>query len=173
MSERETEAAGGESREDRLHRLLFPVVESQGVDLVEVSLARAGHRTAVRLVIHAAAGVTHGDCVRVTRLAGNAIDEGGEDLGSYVLEVSSPGTDRVLKAPGEFETFRGRRVRIRAGEGESSVEMFGLCAGITADGEVVLRRDDGEESTIAWSAVKKARLVPDEPESRGVGGRMR
>jgi ribosome maturation factor RimP len=127
----------------------------------------------VRLAIHAAAGVSHGDCARVTRIAGDVLDERETDLGSYVLEVSSPGTDRVLKSAREFETFRGRRVRVRTGEGETSVEIVGECAG-TADGDaVVLRRDDGEESTLVWSAVKKARLIPDQPESRGVGGKRR
>jgi ribosome maturation factor RimP len=162
-----------DGRERELHDLLEPEIASQGVDLLEVSLAPAGSRVVVRIVIHSAAGVSHGDCARVTRIAAEKLDEREAVPGSYILEVSSPGTDRVLKSEREFDVFRGRRVRLWRDVEGTPTETAGVCAGTRENGLVVLRSDDGEESTIPWSSVTKARLVPDEAGFREAGGRKR
>ncbi|MEZ5065480.1 MAG: ribosome maturation factor RimP [bacterium] len=146
---------------DRLFELLEPVAESQGVDLVEVGLSRTGRGHVVRIVIHSEAGVTHADCARVTRAAGAALEEDETFPGSYVLEVGSPGLDRVLKEAREFDVFRGRRVRVWIREGGTS-ERSGVVAGRRGDETVAILEDDGEERVFDWASVAKARLVPEQ-----------
>ena len=161
-------------RSDReLFALLEPVVAAQGVGLVEVVQAGGDRRTTIRVVIHSANGVTHGDCVRVTRAAGDALDDAGAPHGGYDLEVSSPGLRRVLKAPFEFEVFRGLSVRVWVGDGETRSEISGVALG-TRDGDrVVLRAEDGSESVIPWSRVTKARLDEKDDLARTPGGKGR
>ena len=153
-----------QSQEEGLYDLLEPHIASQGVDLVEAHWTNAGGRECLRIVIHAEAGVSHGDCSRVTRAVERAVDDEELVPGSYVVEVTSPGLDRVLKDGREFEIFRGRRVRVWM-EGDPP-EREGVSLGL-AGGEVQLRLDDGELLTVPWPGIKKARLVP---EARGVGG---
>jgi len=149
--------------EPEIFALLEPHVGAQGLDLVEVAVSGGRRRAVVRLVVHSEAGVTHGDCARVTRAAGAALDEAGAFPGSYVLEVWSPGTDRVLRAAREFDLFRGRLVQVVLAD--EDVPRTGRAAGTRGAESVALARDDGGEDVLAWAAVAKARLIPEPPET--------
>ncbi len=59
-------------------------------------------------------GITHGDCERFARDFGTALDV--EDLvpgAEYMLEASSPGLDRRLSRPEEFERFAGQLCKLQ------------------------------------------------------------
>ncbi len=151
-------------REREIFDLVEPAAAAQGLDLVEVALGQAGRRAIVRVVVHSAAGVTHADCARLTRAAGHVLD--GEDVfrDGYVLEVSSPGTDRVLREPREFDVFRGRAVRVVFADDAGEVE--GRAAGARGDA-VVLARTNGAEELLPWSRIGRARLMPEPPDESG------
>ena len=150
-----------DDRERDLFELLGPVVDAQGLDLVETGLASAGKRTVIRLVIYSGAGISHGDCARVTRAAERALEDSDAVSESYTLEVSSPGLDRVLKEEREFDVFRGRTVRLWQEDGSGVREMTGISEGWRPEAGVVVVGDDGTEAVIPWRQVSKARLVPD------------
>jgi ribosome maturation factor RimP len=58
-------------------------------------------------------GVTHEDCANLSREVSTILDvEDAVPGGSYVLEVSSPGLDRKLSRPADFERFQGSRVKL-------------------------------------------------------------
>ncbi len=155
--------------ESRLYDELEPVAASCGVGLVEAVLELRGRRQVVRVVIHAERGITHGDCEQMTRAAGDAIDAGELVAGSYVLEVSSPGLDRVLKGEREFDVFRGKRVRLRLQETPEK-EIVGLCDGTREGHQVAVRDTDGGTMVFPWLDVARARLDPEGlPRSEGRG----
>jgi ribosome maturation factor RimP len=59
-------------------------------------------------------GVTHEDCVQFAQDFGTVLDV--EDLipgSEYTLEVSSPGLERKLSRPEEFERFQGSLVKLQ------------------------------------------------------------
>lgn len=149
-------------RDREIFDLVEPGVASQGVDLVEVELAMSRRHTTVRLVVHSSGGVTHADCARVTRVVGRILDEVNAFPGTYLLEVSSPGLERILKAPREFDVFRGRAVRVHLRDGPEEV---GRAAGARGD-DVVLEREDGE-LILPWTRVARARLAPDRAPAGG------
>lgn len=148
--------------EREIFALLEPHVGSQGLDLVEVALSGGRRRAVVRLVVHSEGGVTHGDCARITRVAGSVLDEACAFPGSYVLEVWSPGTDRVLRSPREFDLFRGRLVQVTWADGDGGAT--GRAAGTRGEESVALTREDGGEDVLPWSRIARARLVPEPPE---------
>lgn len=154
-----------EGRERKLSDFLEPAIAAQGVRLVELGVGGSRRGTVVRIVIHSPDGVSHADCGRVTRACGDAIEAAGVLGDRYSIEVSSPGTDRVLRSGREFEVFRGQPVRVRVGQ--EAEERVGTCAGVRGD-DVVLRDPEGNETVIPWSSVTKARLAAgDGPESGG------
>ena len=53
------------------------------------------------------------DCEAVSRPLSDALDEADPIEGSYTLEVSSAGADRVLKKPEHFQRFCGEEVEVR------------------------------------------------------------
>jgi ribosome maturation factor RimP len=154
-------------REREIFYLVEPAAAAQGLGLVEVGLGRSGRRVVVRVVVHSAAGVTLADCSRVTRSAGHALESAGVFPEGYVLEVSSPGMERVLRGPREFEVFRGRAVRVVLAD--DSTELEGRAAGSRGD-TVILTRSNGVEEVLLWSRIGRARLMPEPPEEAGGRG---
>jgi len=89
------------------------VAASSGLEVVEVELRGGGKARMLRIVIDKAAGVTHEDCANLSREVGTILDvEDAVPGGSYTLEVSSPGLDRKLTRPADFERFAGSRVKL-------------------------------------------------------------
>src|SRR5262250_2758877 len=87
------------------------VATAQGVEVVEVEMRGGGKARTLRITIDKPEGVTHEDCANVSRDVSTILDV--EDVvagGSYTLEVSSPGLDRKLSKPSDFERFQGSRV---------------------------------------------------------------
>src|ERR1700727_366239 len=109
-------------------------------------------------------GVTHKDCERVSEQLSVILDV--EDLvpgPAYTLEVSSPGLDRKLIKPADYERFVGRLAKISLNEplagpqGKPSSFFEGRLAGY-ADGAVKIAVNDSEMS-VPFNAIKKANLV--------------
>jgi ribosome maturation factor RimP len=105
------------------------------------------------------AGISHSDCQAVSEQLSVLLDV--EELvpgPGYVLEVSSPGLDRKLTRPSEFERFTGRKARISLNEpldGQSHYE--GRLAG-TIEGRVKLDVQ-GRTVELPMTAIRKAQLV--------------
>jgi ribosome maturation factor RimP len=104
-------------------------------------------------------GVTHKDCERVSEQLSVILDV--EDLvpgPSYVLEISSPGLDRKLIKPADYERFVGRLAKIWLNEPiEKQAYLEGRLAGY-ADGVVKVTVRD-RELAVPYSGIKKANLV--------------
>jgi ribosome maturation factor RimP len=134
------------------------VARSEGLYLVDVELKGGRSNPLLRVYIDKTGGVSHADCQLVSEQLSAMLDV--EDLfpDSYMLEVSSPGLDRELRKPSDFEHFTGRRARLVLREpvnGQSVVE--GRLAGWDA-GRVLI--DTGEERReFELSGLSKAKLV--------------
>jgi len=98
---------------ERVQAIAERVAASQGVELVEVEMRGGGKARMLRLFIDKPSGVTHEDCAHLSREMSTILDvEDAVAGGSYVLEVSSPGLDRKLLRPVDFERFQGSRVKL-------------------------------------------------------------
>jgi ribosome maturation factor RimP len=112
----------------------------------------------MRLFVDKPGGVTLEDCAAVSRELSDLLDVRLPELGPYHLEVSSPGPNRPLSRPSDFERFRGRRAKIRtrvpiAGQKNFSGTIEGL-----SDGAV--RLNTGRTTiAIAVESISKAHLA--------------
>ena len=107
--------------------------------------------------------ISHSDCERVSQQLSVILDV--EDLipgaAGYTLEVSSPGMDRALNKPADFERFRGRLAKISTSEPVGEAKFFeGRLAGF-ADGKVRMELKGKEARTVELplEAIRKANLV--------------
>jgi ribosome maturation factor RimP len=104
-------------------------------------------------------GVSHSDCRAVSEQLSVLLDV--EDLvpgSQYILEVSSPGLDRKLTRPAEFERFAGRKARISMTEPVEGQAYFeGRLAGY-ADGRVKIDVQ-GRMMELPLAGIRKAQLV--------------
>lgn len=108
-------------------------------------------------------GVTLGDCEAVSREASAVLDSFDFGDRRYTLEVSSPGLDRQLYGPRDFERFTGRLVKVsyRVAETGAKRTLVGKLTAFRAagGGEIeVVEQQRGEVATIAVDQIKVARL---------------
>ncbi len=107
-------------------------------------------------------GVSHADCERVSQQLSVILDV--EELvpgPRYILEISSPGLDRKLVKPADFERFTGRLAKISTAEPVENAKFFeGRLAGF-ADGKVRMELKGREPRTVEvpLELIRKANLV--------------
>ena len=89
-----------------------PVIQAQGLELVDVEYKREGRNWVLRIYIDKTGGVDVVDCKRVSRMVEDMIEVDDLIRTHYVLEVSSPGLDRPLKKEKDFRRYLGKKVQI-------------------------------------------------------------
>jgi ribosome maturation factor RimP len=158
---------------DRIKEIAERVASSGGFEVVEVELQGSGKARRLRVFIDKPQGVTHEDCANYSREIGTILDvEDAVPGGSYVLEVSSPGLDRKLLKPADFERFQGSLVKFsthQAIEGNRHFQgrLVQFDGGeLTVDLEVAggkkkLPQQASGMLKVAYSNVEKAQLVPE------------
>jgi ribosome maturation factor RimP len=143
--------------------IALPILKSAGLELVDIEFVRAGRDAVLRLFIDKEGGITLDDCADVSRELSAILDV--EDLipARYTLEVSSPGLDRPLKGPADYERFAGRLVKVRTYEllpddaGNKRKTFLGHLEGLV-DGNVRLRLIEGQTASISLEKIAKANL---------------
>ncbi|MCX6629987.1 MAG: ribosome maturation factor RimP, partial [Candidatus Solibacter sp.] len=92
----------------KIEEVAQQVTQSEGLELVEVEVKGGGNAQFVRIAIDKPEGVTHADCGLVSEKVGAILD--AEDMvpGHYTLEVSSPGVERKLYKPKDYQRFQGQ-----------------------------------------------------------------
>jgi ribosome maturation factor RimP len=139
--------------EEELRELVAPVVEGLGFQLVELGLHRSRSGSRVHVVVYRGEGVGVEDCAALSRTLKPRL-ELAEGLGEVGLEVSSPGLERVLKDPAEFEIFRGRGMRLWLREAADWLD--GVDQGV-ADGALEFA-SGGQRLRIRLEEIVKAKL---------------
>ena len=158
---------------DKIREIAERVAASSGLEVVEVELRGGGKARMLRIVIDKPAGVTHEDCANLSREVGTILDvEDAVGGASYTLEVSSPGLDRKLIRPADYERFTGSRVKLTTQQPvngnrhfEGRLESFRqgrLTLDLSATRKKRHQDQSGAEKLeIDLANVEKANLVPE------------
>jgi ribosome maturation factor RimP len=125
----------------------------------------------MRLILDKPEGVTLADCQYVSKQASALLDVLDFGTSRYVLEVSSPGLDRQLYRPQDYDRFAGRLARVTMEDPDTGKKktVVARLEGLrrpegtdpeeAAGAEVVLLDDkSGERQAIPLKNVKLARL---------------
>ena len=107
-----------EKIEKKIEELLAPLLEERRMVLVDLELKGAGRRYVLRIFIDKEGGISVNDCAELSEELSYILDVEDPVPGPYILEVSSPGLDRVLKKERELKWARGKKVRILTDSGE-------------------------------------------------------
>jgi ribosome maturation factor RimP len=130
-----------------------PVIAAMGFDLVEAHVGAAKNQSLVSVIIYRKDGVGIDDCAAVSRNIYPRL-ELIENLGNFSLEVSSPGTDRVLKNRNEYDIFLGRMVSVLTNE--SNEWINGIIDHVNDDSVYLNKK--GDVVSIRFDTIKKTRL---------------
>lgn len=143
---------------DRVRALTQPVVEDQGMEMVDVVFRREARGWVLRLYLDKPGGVTVEDCREVSDQLSDLLDVEDVIDHPYTLEVSSPGLDRILKTPQDFMRFTGRLARIETATPIGGQRRFYGRLEEYREGIVVLGQLQGPTCLIPLEAIVKARL---------------
>src|SRR5580658_7517257 len=122
----------------RIEEIAERVAGSEGIEVVEVEVKGGGKNQFVRISIDKPEGVSHADCENVSQQVGTILDVENVVPGHYTLEVSSPGVERKLLKPHDFERFQGKKAKVTLREPvENQAHWEGVLAGF-ADGIISL-----------------------------------
>jgi ribosome maturation factor RimP len=153
---------GGEvSVESRVREITRRVAEEHGLELVHVEFVGGPRSPVVRVFIDKPGGVTHADCSAVSTHVGTVLDVEDFIPGTYTLEVSSPGLERGLYEPGDYERFAGKMAKMRTRGAIAGQRNFrGRIAGVEGQ-EVLFDDKTSGRVRVPFSEIAKANLEID------------
>ena len=98
--------------ETQVESLLAEILTDTDYELVDVEYIKEGRDWYLRIFVDKAGGVDLDDCQAVSEKLGARLDEADIIGGAYILEVSSPGIDRILKKDKDFVREAGKVVDV-------------------------------------------------------------
>lgn len=100
--------------ESNIENVVKKYLESDIIELVDVEFVKEGPNHYLRIYIDKPNGVTIDDCENVSRYVDEYLDMNDELITvPYYLEVSSPGLDRPLKKPADFQRSIGKHIEVK------------------------------------------------------------
>ena len=145
----------------QLENLLVPELETMGYECVKLEVVGSPRHPVVRLFIDKEGGVTVGECARVSRAIALVLEREDPFPGAYLLEVSSPGSNRPLVTEAHFQRFLGLQAKVvvqRDGEAKRTyIGSLRTCA----NGVLALETDEGEV-IVGLREIVRANLINQE-----------
>ena len=144
---------------DRITALGERAASGSGIEIVEIQLRGSGKARLLRVYIDKKGGVTHGDCELISNRLGELLDAEDTLPGEgYTLEVSSPGLDRKLSKPRDFERVIGQKVRLSLREPLDGLKSFDGTLAAFSDNVLDIETAPGSTRRVPLEKVQKANL---------------
>jgi ribosome maturation factor RimP len=131
----------------------------EGIEIVDVQLLGGGKARLLRIFIDKPEGISHKECEFVSQQVGTILDI--EDVipgEGYTLEVSSPGLERKLTKPKDFERFAGRRAKFLLRQPVENRRRWEGTLLRFSDGLIALEPEAGKVIHFALEQVEQANL---------------
>jgi ribosome maturation factor RimP len=141
-----------------LNNLIERVAARENLELVHWDLVGPPGGLLLRIYIDKPGGVTHGDCQNLSKQVETLVEVEDVIPSGYVLEVSSPGIERPLYKPADFERFAGNRIRLRISTAINGQRTFhGRLDGIK-ENKVHLEADNVGHLEVPYESVVSANI---------------
>lgn len=139
-----------------------PILKENNLEFVDCEFVKEGPNHYLRLYIDKAdssgGGISINECEVVSRALDSLLSDDITDQ-PYILEVSSPGIDRILKRDHEYVKYNGREVEVKLFKAVNGTKQFeGILQGLI-DGKVVITTENGETMEFDKKDVSSTRLA--------------
>jgi ribosome maturation factor RimP len=140
---------------DRVRELVEPLVATSGLELVDVEHGPG----LLRIYLDRDGGIDLEAITLASEQISDLLDVHDPVPGRYTLEVSSPGLERTLRRPADFERFVGTRINVKThphvpGERRFSGELTGAD-----EAGIVVSVGTGEPRRLAYADIERARTI--------------
>ena len=99
--------------EEKVEKLVEPIIEKIGYELYDVEYAKEGKNYFLRIFIDSEKGIDLNDCEKVNDSITDILDEANYIKEQYFLEVSSPGIERILRKDKHLKQNIGKQINIK------------------------------------------------------------
>ena len=141
-------------------RLVEPVLQSMGYELVRVHYGSGSGRPTLQIMAERQdrKAMTVDDCAEISRTISALLDVEDPLEEAYMLEVSSPGIDRPLIRPADYQRFAGFEARLALTQPVEGRKRFRGRIGELVDGRVRIIEEAGD-FRVPLEQINKAKLV--------------
>lgn len=137
---------------NRINQIMEPILQTHGIEAIEVIFHPRGREWRLQILVDKPkGGITVGECARLNREIGYSLGTCNLMDHPYLLEVSSPGLDRLLKTEQDFRRVKGELLKVVASPplAESvnehiSVNLIGTLLEVGEKG-IVVEEEEGEK----------------------------
>lgn len=143
--------------------MILPTVESLGYELWGCVYVTQGQRSVLRVYIESpeeGGGIRLIDCERVSRQISALFDVENPISTRYTLEVSSPGLDRPLFTPEQFQRFVGCKISVRTHTAIDNQRKFKALLKSTSKNGIVIS-PESKDITLTWDNIMNANVLPE------------
>lgn len=147
---------------DELRDLAKRVALQTGVELWALELRGGGGQRRLRIFIDKREGVNLADCESYSRQISSMLDVENLIPGSYTLEVSSPGWERVLSGREHFARCQGQRVRLTLAQPLPNRQrhLTGILERADERGIQLSLPESGGVMELDYAGIARAQLAP-------------
>jgi len=149
------------SKISELEQLITPFLEKEYFELVDLQYVAESGRKVLRIFVDKEGGIKLCDCEYLSGKVGGMLDEADIIPDSYVLEISSPGLDRILKKEKDFIKFVGKKARVSTFAPVDGQRNFLGEIVSCSDGKLVINDISGKRAAIELCMIARARLEPE------------
>jgi ribosome maturation factor RimP len=130
--------------ESRAEKLILPIIEENGFELVDVEYVKEGSDWYLRAYIDKPGGININDCELVSRAFSDKLDEEDFIEDAYILEVSSPGIGRPIKKQKDFKRNLGKKIEFKSYRSINGEKEFSGVLEQFDEETFTVRTDNGE-----------------------------
>ena len=143
---------------DQVEKFVDPILAENNMALVDIEYKKEGSNKILRLYIELLEGrISLDECADISKIISAKLDQEDMIKEQYVLEISSPGVNRVLKKEKDFIKFIGSKVDVSLYEAVQGYKKFTCILTDYADGEFTFTIDE-ESISVPADKVGKINL---------------
>ena len=145
---------------DRVNAEIESLLEKEDYELIDLKFGRANNKTLLQVFMDKKGDtdITLDECGHWSNKIGSYFDESDLVGDSYILEISSPGLDRVIKKEKDFIKFAGKKVKVKLKSPYKGSRVYHEVLKGFEDGSVVL----ANELKFKMEDISEVRLEPAE-----------
>ncbi len=147
--------------EEKVEDLIKKKIENIGYELFDVLYLKEGQDLILRIVIDNEKGITLDDCEKVNNEIKDILDEADLIQEQYLLEVSSPGIERLLRKEWQQKKYIGERVSIKLfkKDEDGNKNYEGILCQVADD---FIEIEQGEKIKIPKQSISQVKTVYQE-----------
>jgi ribosome maturation factor RimP len=141
-------------KSEKLEEIITPELDALGVECIKCEVLGGSGSQIIRLYIDKPGGISIKDCASVSRTIGLFLEQLDLFPGRYLLEVSSPGSNRPLTRESHFTKYIGRLARVQRDSETDGKKTYTGTIRSCINGLLVLDTPEGTQEIKIMEIIK-------------------